>query len=259
MADRVGGKIMNGSVGSGSGRDVPDFNSGRITLAFVVHKTEQRRNRARYEAAARARGCCSIAALRAKVIGCYNNMQRYSHCEVGFPLVNGGDKVLAFASFSDKGVVKMSRTFSNTSYQYLHLTVTREQMIAAYKFGTSQVGAHYDGRSASWRLICCPPTVSRGGRRASDSSWWCASLAHAILQHAGFLVHYRLNTLDVDDIVDTMEHSLRTTEGATPYVLGRALDGYEEDMFLSTTRGIDGAARVIADMTTDSCREVFDI
>lgn len=247
---------MNGHV-VGSGGDVPDYHSGRITLAFVVHKTEQQRNRARYEAAAQARGCCSLAALRAKAIGCYNNMQRFSHCEVGFPLVNGGDRVLAFAAFSDKGVVKMSRTFSNTAYQYLHLSVTSEQMQQAYAFAKRQVGASYDGRSASWRLICCPPRVTNG-KRASDNAWWCASLAHAILQRAGFLVHFRVNTLDVDDIVDIVERSPRTTEGATPYVLGRAIDTYEDDMFLSLPGG-GGAADAVLDMSTSSCREVFDI
>lgn len=183
---------------------------------------------------------CGAGAIRARLADAYQNTQRYIHCEIFFKKedfseeelkrirppdaaacdheIHEGDLVVAFAAFNNvsradiarakgvkstrqkHGVIGMLRSFASGNYKSLSLRVTDEQFFAAKNFAMRQLGKPYDHAAASWRILIFPPAPSH--RR-----YWCASLAHAILQQCGFLKWNPLNTLDVSNIVSLMSKS----------------------------------------------------
>lgn len=156
----------------------------------------------------------------------YMSRQKYVHCEIAFPDNDPrSDTCVAYAVFVDKGVVKMDRTFSNPAYHWIYLSITDEQYQTAMRFCEGQLGKPYDYNAAGWRLALWPPA-------AGGNSWWCASLVHAVLQKVGLLVHHQINTLDVDDVVETVKRSRRVIKvGMSPAELSTALVASEADLF----------------------------
>jgi len=106
------------------------------------------------------------------------------------------DSVLAFSAFGGEGSTVDIRNFSNQAYQTITLQVTQTEFHDALTFAYDHIGEDYDTAAASWRLMIWPPRHDPDNAR-----WWCCSFAHAILQQANILVNYRINTIDVDDLV----------------------------------------------------------
>lgn len=261
----------------------------RLILAYNVRELNERENRNRLMQERAKRAWCSMLSWRQWMIDMYQSTQDNTHVEVAFLLeslppghldrvrqkaretgkddtlqagmgrgrpVDMNNCVLAFAAFGDGGVTPVLRPFSNKAYQFLHLRVTRTEYHEALNFATDQIGKPFDPKGASWRLMIRPvyPTHKR---------WWCASLSHAILKRAGMLVHYPLNTLDVDDVVrlvtTTHEHRhieghmpLHTTLGANAFA-GRMF--YEEKVHSSSHKAV-GA---FVDTINSSCQQIAEV
>lgn len=199
----------------------------RIYLTFMNREQDMKLNSERPGLPS----ICTPRGVWERMVAKYNSWQKYIHCEVAFPfdavrqarrkpgsskalmiLDSRGSKaeenVVAFASFKHTGVKKIERSFSNKAYRYYTLKLTRTEFDKALRFAARCRGMPYDD-AASARVVCWPP--------ASDGTkWWCASLTHAILQRAGFLKNYALNTLDVDDIEKLMRRHNRSVESALP-------------------------------------------
>lgn len=211
-----------------------------IALAYVdrLKEREFNKERRKQHAAQDNNGscCCCCSPLRESVISLYNSRQNFIHCEIAFPSEATGDQCLAYGVFGDRGVEEMKRTFSNPSYRYIHMNVTADQYTKAKVFCSRQKGKPYDAVAASWRLVIWPP-------RATGRSWWCASFVHACLQQMGMLKHYKLNTLDVDDIVSLIEQQYSNRKMAlamTPHMFNegiiefnRSFDGSQSTIDLS--------------------------
>ena len=236
----------------------------RIYLAFMDRNQDLKFNSERHPSTP---SLCTPNGVWERLVGKYNSWQRYIHCEVAFPLDQAADvrrrgnpsrrllklkskgkarqvNVLAFASFKHVGVVMVERPFSNKAYGFYTLRVSRHEFEAALRFAKKCVGKPYDD-GASARIVCWPP-------ESTGAAWWCASLTHAILQRAGFLCQYRVNTLDVDDIVTIMEDHERSIEGVLLPVEVRAGGMAAHRMFHSQTSR-SGRARAIGASAASSC------
>ncbi len=203
----------------------------QIALAYVDRQKEREINEKRRRKMMKKTTFCSKSKLY--MIDFYNSFQKYIHCEIIFlseqeqKQNNSNTNCLAFAAFGDQGVVKIQRTFSNPSYRYIFLKVSKKQYDNAKKFCENQIGKKYDSQSASWRLLVWPI------RKSINDTWWCASFVHACLQKIDLLKYYQINTLDVDDIVSLVnEHPERILDiGFTPYQMKITSDATLDDLF----------------------------
>lgn len=178
-----------------------------IGIAYVNQKQYAELNAQKLKNQRDEHCCCSFKRCQIYFHSIYNSKQRNVHCEIVFPLDDETSKnCLAFGAFADKGVKKMTRSFSNPSYHWTYLSVTDEEYTKAMNFCLGQVGKQFDSSSAGWRLLIWPP-------KSNDDQWWCASLVHAALIKMGLLKNFRLNTLDVDDIVQLLAKSRRVIPG----------------------------------------------
>lgn len=243
----------------------------QLMIAYISRELDMKHNAERHAEARVGRACCSVRSFRDRMIDVYSSRQENTHVEVAFPLSsldeaqrrvynvkipNGvpiKDCVLAFGAFSDRGVVATARPFSNAGYRFMHMTVRREEFTRALQYALKQNGKEYDSVGASWRLMVWPAAPTR--RR-----WWCASLTHAILQKAGILCNYPLNSLDVDDIVNLTKSSGRRNRGMTPRSRELAKDNVAQRLFgvaPSVTRGLVGEiATDVVDAVDQSCRHM---
>ncbi len=197
------------------------------------------------------RRCCSscwfcwLPDLNMTTLDCYRRRQKYTHCEVVFPLdadeqtaaavgIDSGrvnQDCLAYAAFEDAGVRDMRRPFSNTAYSFVFLKVGALEYDAALRFCREEAWRKrpYNHVAASWRLLVWPPAPPT---RKARARWWCASFVHAALQHAGLLTHLRLNTLDVDDIVaEVKAHRRRIEMAVTPLQMATSITAVHERWF----------------------------
>ncbi len=180
-----------------------------VGFAYVLAEKEKEVNADRHRR--RSNEGCRCSPTRA-MLSAYHGKQTHTHCEIVFPSDADELACRAYGVFGDKGVVRQQRTFSNPSYAWVYLAVTRRQYDSALAFCEAQVGKPYDFVAASWRLVVWPP-ISTGER------WWCASFVHAALQRAGLLRHHSVNTLDVDDLVGLVSASDRKLFDASPLAL----------------------------------------
>jgi hypothetical protein len=225
----------------GGGDTEPSDGAYLVFLTYLDGETERRVNAAVYEKQRRQMGCTSL--FRFFTVQMYQKWQTYTHCEIAVdirqaievqPHIRGYLKkrdyeeecnVLAFGAFGGEGVKMFPRTFSKDGYSNLALRVTRSEMRALLDKGLEHIGDDYDTTAASWRMIMWPP-------RNDGRHWWCASLAHALLQQMDILTHYELNTLDVDSIVQLVKddpHVSRTDTLPLAYV--RATESVEHRLF----------------------------
>ena len=237
-----------------------------LMLAYMSRERDMEHNAARHAASRAGRSCLSAASWRDRLIDAYSAQQTNTHVEVAFPLsaltaaqlkaydvaaprgATVDECVLAFGAFSDRGVTVSARPFSNAGYRFLYISVQRAEFDAALRFALAQVGRAYDRGGASWRLLVWPAPPTR--RR-----WWCASLAHAILQKAGMLAHYPLNSLDVDDIVAIIGRSGRLYRGMTPRSRNIAADDVAARLFGASPVPARLAGALVADAVDASCRK----
>ena len=186
----------------------------RMGIAYVDRTQERKINEAKYKKLESQRPFFSWD----NIIDWYSRNQNYIHCEVVFPIDEGGIKQtnnsLAFGVFSDKGVFKMERSFSNPAYSWVYLWVTVDEYFRARNFCENQVGKKYDHESTSWRLVLWPTFIPD---KDATERWWCGSFVHAVLQEIGMLKTHRLNTLDVDDIVRLVHNSTRKISAFVPH------------------------------------------
>lgn len=212
-------------------------------------------------------GCFDV---RRWLLNMYSERQTYIHVEIAFPLSSITQEqkaefnikfphatplsecVLAFASFSDRGVVAQARPFTNPGYKFFHVNVSRMEFQQALAFALRQIGKPYDHTSASWRILVFPPNPS-------TKTYWCASLTHAILQHANILQHYPLNTLDCDDIIRLIEASPRVTTGILPRTRTLAQNETNSSLFVSEEQVRKNQNAMVLDIfeaTDATCRSV---
>lgn len=253
------------------GPAVAHRDAGEITLAYISRERDEEVNAVRHaEARARRRSCFSIHGLRERAIDKYSEYQRYTHTEIVFRLdalspdvharyarhARSGD-VLAIAAYGDKGVEIKPRPFTNDAYQYITLSCSASQFRRALEFAIDQSGKPYDAAGASWRLMLFPSAPT-------TSAWWCASLTHGILQKAGMLKTYPLNSLDVDNIVTLIEKSSRKRVSIpVQRHLIEAIQRVEADIFeaypaTSTAVSVSQIARDVSDVVDGSCREIVE-
>ncbi len=211
--------MMNHSHGSANSKG----GSIRMGIAYVVRSRERQCNAERHRARLKSLRWWHF---REHLTEWYTLQQENVHCEVSFPDDNPrSDTCVAYAVFSHEGVVKTLRTFTNPSYHWIYLNITRKDYKAAVEFCEKQIGKPYDHTATGWRLVLWPPV-------ADGRSWWCASFVHAVLQKVGLLLHYQINTLDVDDIIKSIRRSTRViTVGMSPADLGIASIASEATFF----------------------------
>jgi hypothetical protein len=189
----------------------PDGTS--IGIAFLRQRTKgdtekYRKKRTSIDNSSCLKSCFS--SLFTYIVDLYNSNKTYVHCEVVYPVENEKDNVIAFAMFSDTGMTRMERTFSDPSYVCIWITVTKEQYQRGYNFCmknyTRNVSFDFSGMR---RLPICPSPIPK------KNAYWCASFTIDFLHQIDCLVYYRSNTLDVDDIYLLLQNGKRTIIGAT--------------------------------------------
>lgn len=236
----------------------------QIHLAFMDRNQDLKFNSERHPSTP---SMCTPNGLWERLVGKYNSWQRYIHCEVAFPMEQAAAvrkrrnpskrllklkstgkarevNVVAFAAFKYVGAVMVERPFSNKAYGFITLRVTRHEFETALRFAKKCVKKPYDD-GASARIVCWPP-------ESTGAAWWCASLTHAILQSAGFLQRYRVNVLDVDDIVMIMENHEQAIDGVllpSEVELGKK----HAQRMLSSNPSHLGRARMLGASAASSC------
>ena len=60
--------------------------------------------------------------------------------------------------------------------------------------------------------------------KPSIKKYWCASFTVAALHKIGILKYYRINTLDIDDIIEILEKSNRKIISSTPLQLQQIIN-----------------------------------
>jgi hypothetical protein len=160
--------------------------------------------------------------LFARVLDLYQKRQRFRHCEVAFFPSTNDDTCLAFGVFTNVGVWRNNRTFSNPNYTWINLTVSGEEYRNALHFCESCVGKGVDWEGLK-RLQFWPETTQGQRQQTSVSPFasspdifWCTSFTVSVLHRMNILTSYRSNSLDVDDVYDLLEHHPASHEAMTP-------------------------------------------
>jgi hypothetical protein len=193
----------------------PSQTDFRVCIAYVDRKTEEELNKNREKNTDIYKDKTGLyrffTSIMETIIRRYNSQQNYVHCEVVFPVDNSPGECIAFAVFSDLGLVRQQRTFANPSYNYIWLSVSKEDYWNSYQFCMDEVEKKIKfDYSGVKRMPVWPrnPPITR--------SLWCASFTVCFLHKIGILKYYRINTLDVDDIIEILNQSNRKILGFTP-------------------------------------------
>ncbi len=159
--------------------------------------------------------------IQERIAQWYVSKQKYCHCEIAFVNEHESQETtcIAYGVFSDSGVFREQRTFSNPAYNWIYLSITEEQRKKAERFCMRQVGKSFDEQGSKWMPFwpASHPTTDK---------WWCASFTVAVLHELGFLKYYRTNTLDVDDIVKALEKSSHVIQSMTPLRMKTLKDSF---------------------------------
>lgn len=140
--------------------------------------------------------------------------KKYVHCELALPNIEDSTSCIAYGVFSDQGVFKKTRTFSNPSYGCLILSVSQSELATISDFCTSHLNEPFDEKgyiwSPFWQL------------KSKKKTWYCTSFVIAALQSIGILKGYPITSLDTDDIVKILSNHKKFINGTlTSMVISR--------------------------------------
>jgi hypothetical protein len=157
--------------------------------------------------------------LRDKVIELFLQNQEYIHIELAFTCetTETEGECIAYGAFSKIGLASKIRKFTNPSYEWVYLRVTKLEMEKIKTFCETRISF---ARSIDDRIYDETSVfMSQIWPLYRNHKYWCVSFVIKALQEIGMFKYFSSETFTVDEAVHYLRNHERTIIGIPPRIL----------------------------------------